>query len=144
MSFDQNKYDYYKAFLDVEKDDAPLDEASRKQPVLRQEVAEEQNRAHAEMLKAAAVLKPTEAFLNIDWRAKLDAKGEKFTEKKIESLVEDDPRLADAVKAHIEAKANYIAWNSLYESYEAREKTIDNQIRLAQAGFISFRRSNNT
>jgi hypothetical protein len=141
MSFDQTKYDYFKAFLDIDKDNMPVDEASRKQPVLRQEVGEFQAAAHKKMEESAALIKPLKAALNLSYRDNLTTRGEKFTESKIESLVESDPGLAAAVQDAIDTKNEYERWEILYSQYESRERTIANNTRLVEGAFIEYNRA---
>jgi|ERR1019366_714357 aspartokinase len=138
---DQKKYDFLHDQLDLEKLD--IVDANRKNPILRQDAAEECAKAQKIMAKAELAIDQLKGELDGFLRQQHKANGDKITEAQLSSMIERNEDMKALQDAFIEEESNYRQWSHLERSYQSREKSIENEIRMVVGGFIAYQKAEN-
>ena len=77
-----------------------------------------------------------EAQVDRDLREQLTADGEKFTEKRLESLIKLEPEYQRAYKRYTDAKYRSDCWNFLVESYRQRGFSLRELVTLRNYDYL--------
>ena len=93
-------------------------------------------RAMERQVSAKFRMEVTEAQLDKDLREQLTADGEKFTEKRLESLIKLEPEYQQAYKRWSDAKYRADCWSHLVESYRQRGFSLKDLVSLRNYDYL--------
>jgi len=92
--------------------------------------------AYEERDMAKHKLDLVEAALDRDLREQLTADNEKFTEKRLDSLIKLEPEYEKAYRRYSDAKYRADCWDALKESYKTRGYSLRDMIQLKSYDYM--------
>ena len=122
---------------DLEINEMALDQEWIKQPGLYLKYSIEAAEADFDRKKAKQNLEVIQAETDADVRAEAKKKGEKITEKVVESRVLQDETYTEARDLVVQSDHNYNILMAAVRSFEQKKSALENLVKLHIAGYFS-------